>query len=80
MKVNRAITVEEFREYARSMKDSDHPLVTLTEEVLSNVVEVIECYIEEAETYEDTRGIVLVRLTEEEYGVFQENSDSSGHG
>ena len=70
-----------FRQYVASVQScGDHPLPALTPEVLDSVVAVVECYIEEAETYEDTCSKIIVRLANGTYGVFDEWSDSSGHG
>jgi len=81
MRVNKTLTVEGFHEYVAAIRScGDHPMPNLTDEVLASVREVVECYVEVAETYENTSGKVVVRLADGAYGVFMEWSDSSGHG
>ena len=74
------MALAEFPEYAKAYRDSDHWLPTMTDEVLASVVEVVDAYIEERETWEDLHSAILVRLADGRYGVFTEWSDSSGHG
>ena len=74
------LSVEEFREYARTMKDNDHPLPELTEEVLAHVVRIESCYTENNLYYADSWGRVIVELSDGRGGLFSEWSDSSGHG
>ena len=80
MRVDKTLTVEGFREYVAAIRSCDHPMPNLTDEVLASVREVIECFIEVSERYEDTTGKVIVRLVDGTYGLFMEWSDSSGHG
>jgi hypothetical protein len=81
MKIKKELTPDGFREYVDAIRScGDHPIANLTDSVLASVVEVLDCYIEEAEDYEDTKGRVVVRLSSGQYGVFSEWSDSSGHG
>ena len=81
MRVDKTLTVEGFREYVAAVRScGDHPMPNLTDEVLASVREVIECFIEVSERYEDTTGKVIVRLVDGTYGLFIEWSDSSGHG
>ena len=81
MRVDKTLTVEGFREYVAAVRScGDHPIPNLTDEVLASVREVIECFIEVSERYEDTTGKVIVRLVDGTYGLFMEWSDSSGHG
>ena len=81
MKIVKEITVPGFKDYVESVRScGEHPLVTLTPEVMDSVTDVIEAYIEEAETYEDTQSFILVSLADGSYGLFFEWSDSSGHG
>ena len=81
MRVDKTLTVEGFREYVAAVRScGDHPIPNLTDEVLASVREVIECFIEVSERYEDTTGKVIVRLVDGTYGLFIEWSDSSGHG
>jgi len=81
MRVDKTLTVEGFREYVAAVRScGDHPMPNLTDEVLASVREVIECFIEVSERYEDTTGKVIVRLVDGTYGLFMEWSDSSGHG
>ena len=77
MKITRTIALKDFAPYARSFRDEDHWLPAMTDEVLAQVVRVVDTYIEQRETYEDTCSAILVELP---YGVFSEWSDSSGHG
>ena len=80
MRINKEIGLSEFAPYAASFRDADHWLPEMTDEVLASVVEVVQAYIEEAQPYEDTQSAILVRLGDGHYGIFQEWSDSSGHG
>lgn len=80
MKIVKQMAVAAFPEYVKTFRDADHWLPEMTDDVLASVVEVIEAYIEQAETYEDTESAILVRLADGRFGVFSEWSDSSGHG
>lgn len=81
MIVKKEMTVEGFRDYVDSIRSCGaHPMPNLTAAVLASVEEIIDCYFEEAEDYEDTSGKVVVRLADGTFGVFMEWSDSSGHG
>ena len=79
--VQKSMTVEEFREYVDSIRScGDHPIPTLTDDVLASVTEVVECYYVYGVDYADSNGEMLVRLADGRWGVFFEWSDSSGHG
>ena len=81
MKITKQITVPGFLDYVAVIQEcGDHPLPALTDEVLASVVSIVDCYIEEAETYEDTTSRIIVELRDGSFGVFSEWSDSSGHG
>jgi hypothetical protein len=81
VRVDKALDVSGFRNYVEAIRScGDHPMPTLTDEVLESVVAVVQAYVEVRETYEDTCGFVIVRLRDGQYGVFHEWSDSSGHG
>lgn len=80
MKILRILSIEEFPDYVKAFRDSDHWLPTMTDEVLAATVEVVDAYIEERETWEDTESAILVRLSDGRYGIFREWSDSTGHG
>jgi len=80
MKVRKEISVPDFREYAKAFRDSDHWLPEMTDEVLESVTHVVDAYIEEAQTYEDTESKIIVLLSDGRFGVFMEWSDTSGHG
>jgi len=70
------------KEYVHAIQRcGDHPLPGLTDsDVLDKVVEILDCYIESAETYEDTSSKIIFLLDDGRVGVFEEWSDSSGHG
>jgi hypothetical protein len=80
MRIRKEIAVADFPEYAKVFRDSDHWLPEMTDEVLASAVEVLDAYIEEADSYEDTESAILVKLADGRYGVFSEWSDSTGHG
>lgn len=81
MKVYRDLSLEQFREHVASVREcGDHPMPTLTDAIMDAVVEVVEGFIEEAETFEDTSSSIIVRLQDGRFGLFHEWSDSSGHG
>jgi len=80
MRVSKELALAEFPEYAKAFRDSDHWLPEMTDEVLASAVEVVDAYIEERETWEDTESAILVRLSDGRFGVFREWSDSTGHG
>ena len=80
MIIRKTITVPDFREYAKTFRDSDHWLPTMTDQVLDDVIEVIEAYMEKPTEWEDTESRIVVRLADLRVGVFSEWSDSSGHG
>lgn len=75
------LSVEGFLEYVDAIQEcGDHPLASFTPEVRSSIDRVVDAYIEEAETYENTKSFILVQMHDGSYGVFNEWSDSSGHG
>ena len=81
MKIRKEITVPEFIAYVRSIQNcGDHPLPHLTDTVLESTERIIDCYIEDAESYEDTCSKILVERADGQLGLFEEWSDSSGHG
>ena len=80
MIIRKTITVPDFREYAKTFRDSDHWLPTMTDQVLDDVIEIIEARLEESTNYDDTESRIVVRLADLRIGVFSEWSDSSGHG
>lgn len=81
MKVSRTLDVQKFFEYAGAIQScGEHPLHGLTPEVLASVVAVVDAYVKEAETHEETEGFVLVQLADGSLGCSSKWSDSSGHG
>ena len=81
MKIQKELTADGFRDYVDAIQScGDHPLPELTSEVLASVSAVLDCYIENRETWEDTQSRILVQLDGGEVGLFSEWADSSGHG
>ena len=80
--ITKTMTPEEFRDYAKAFRDSDHWLPEMTDEVLDQVMAVLEAtFIPEKERdYAETDSRIVVKLADGRIGVFTEWSDTSGHG
>ena len=81
MIIKKEIDVQGFKDYVEAIQSCGyHPLVNLTKAVMDSVTQVLDCHIEEAETYEEIESRIIVQLDDGTVGIFSEWADTSGHG